>query len=51
MLHIKLKLTTHAANGSKYFAYRHTLDPGMRSKDQTISFAETGHVAYKIKGN
>ena len=28
MLHIKLKLATCTAYGSKYFVHRHTLDPG-----------------------
>ena len=51
MLHIKLKLATLAANGSKYFAHRHTLDPGVGSKGVTIYFSESSHVAYQIKGN
>ena len=33
-------------HGSKYFAYRHIIDPGMGSKGQTISFSESTHVAY-----
>ena len=35
MLHIKLKFDD---TGSKYFAHRHTLDQGVGSKGQTISF-------------
>ena len=31
-------------HGSKYFAHRHTLDQGV---GQTISFSESGHVAYQ----
>ena len=34
-----------------YIAYRHTLDPGIGSKGQTMSFSESSHVAYQIKGN
>ena len=34
---------------SKYLAHGHTLDPG--SKGPTISFSESSHVAYQIKGN
>ena len=34
---------------SKYFAHRHTLDPGVGSKGQTLSFSESSHVAYQIK--
>ena len=30
-------------HGSKYFAYRHTLTPGVGSKDQFISFSESSH--------
>ena len=51
MLHIKFKLTTLQQHGSKYFAHRYTLDPGVGSKGQTISFSESSHVAYQIKGN
>ena len=28
-----------------------TLDPRMGSKGQTISFSESSHVAYQVKGN
>ena len=34
----QIKLTTHAAHGSKYFAHRHTLNPRVESKGQTISY-------------
>ena len=36
---------------SKYFAHRHTLDPGVGSKGQTIYFSESSHVAYQIKAD
>ena len=29
----------------KHFAHKHTLDPGVGSKGQTISFSESSHVA------
>ena len=38
-------------HGSKYFARRHTLDPGMGLKGQNIFFSESSHVTYQIKGN
>ena len=40
-------------HGSKYFAQVHTLDPGVGSNGQTISFSESSHDAYQkgIKGN
>ena len=39
-------------NGSKYFANRHTLlTQGVGSKGQTITFSESSHVAYQIKGH
>ena len=38
-------------HGSKGFAYRHTIDPGMGSKGQNISFSDSNHIAYQIKGN
>ena len=36
------------------FAHGHTLDPGAgvkRSKNETISFSESSHVAYQIKAD
>ena len=36
-------------HGSKYFAHRHTLDPGV--KGQTIYFSESSPVAYQIKAD
>ena len=38
-------------HGSKYFAHGHVHDPGFGSKGQTISFSESSHVSYQIKGN
>ena len=38
-------------HGSKYFARRHTLDPGCGVKRSKHFFAEGSHVAYQIKGN
>ena len=48
MLHIKLKKIYMQQHGSKYFACRHTIDPGVGSKH---FFSESSHVAYQIKGN
>ena len=45
------KIEFKADHGSKYFAYRHTLDPGIGSKFQTMPFSESSHVACQIKGN
>ena len=36
--------------GSKYFAHRHTLDPGVGQKVKPF-ISEGSHVAYQIKGN
>ena len=38
-------------HGSKYFAHRHTLFPGVGSKGQTIPFSESSHVSYLIKAD
>ena len=51
MLHIKLKLTTLAQHGSKYFAHRHTLDPGGDVKRSNYIFSESSHVVYQIKAD
>ena len=48
MLHIKLKLTTLAAN---ILPTDTPSTQGVGSKGQTISFSESSHVAYQIKGN
>ena len=37
--------------GSKYFANRHTLDPGTRVKRSNQLVSESSHVAYQIKEN
>ena len=34
-------------HGSKYFAHRPTLDPGVASKGQTIYFSESSRTAYQ----
>ena len=36
---------------TKYVAHRHTIDPGLGSKGQTISFSKSSHVAYQIKAD
>ena len=46
-LHIKLK----QQHGSKYFAHRHTLDPGDWVKRSSIYFSESSHVAYQIEAD
>ena len=33
------------------FSDRHTIDPGVGSKGQTIYICESSHVAYQIQGN
>ena len=48
MLHIKLKLTTMAAT---WLPTDTPSTQGVGSKLQTISFSESSHVAYQIKGN
>ena len=48
MLHIILKLTTLAAN---ILPTDTPSTQGVGSKGQTISFSESSHVAYQIKGN
>ena len=48
MLHIKLKLMTLVAN---ILPTDTPLTQGVGSKGQTISFTESSHVAYQIKGN
>ena len=47
MLHIKLKLKTLAATWWQIFC----LTKGVGSKDQTIYFSESSHVAYQIKAD
>ena len=37
-------------HGRKCFAHRHTLDPGVGSKGQTISFSEVVMLQIKLKG-
>ena len=48
MLHIKLQLATLAAN---ILPTDTPLTQGVGSKGQTISFTESSHVAYQIKGS
>ena len=36
---------------ANFFAHRHTLDPGVGSKGQTIYFSESSHIAYQIKAD
>ena len=38
-------------HGSKYFARRHTLDPGGGVNRSKFNFFRNSHVAYQIKGN
>ena len=51
MLRIKLKLTTHVATRYQIFCPQTPLDPGVGSKGKTLTFSESSHVAYHIKGN